>query len=815
MHRSIARVLLLVACFTLFTSVLARAAIQDIDHPYFTSDEYKKNAQEITQKQAELQKLTTELAAVQNERKQFSFSRIDFIFQGLSFLPFFSPDYIIVILLLSVVLAAIYLLYMKKYNPAKWFILFKSKGNLRLLLKRIKDHNSLIVLLSLAVLLSPSIGLAGTDVLTDVKYYFFGNDVERGYVSVKYPKAGIGLPYSSLKDVRVYQKYENGSFEQQYDLLVHEFALGMPPKASDVTRLIEKVKTVENLGTVYGFVFHLNSATMKEVVQKRLPFLAKIRSDLKYTEVEIILANAKETNCLGLVGEDIAASVNQMVPEASGIAGTLRVANLLADVDPAKANELFDRVKYRFKEIIGDEDSESRFKSVYQTLSKTRSIYKPDDTFQLDDQAEGLKVLVAALFDSTDDRIASSIIKSLRLERTTHLNAKEYEILIDLWRKYRKDEVPAFFDLFVATFVKHGMSNISIFMNLASRLGYEHDAAADALIKQDSDYYGLRADQSTLITKEFLSFLSPEVLERNFEYLKTRTPQAKIILDTLFQKREDLFYNYLRYCYEKDPHILEDLSYENKLVGFSKWKFLVRSKSLENFRVPGSYYLAAKELSDSPPNSEKAGALLQQSADERLKSLITSENNLDDAGFLDELMLYHLYSKSGDPQGVERKSLLESSIALQTRGRMLQLNSALDSQIKTVRAEVQAVNSELSGMKGEKLSIQIRIWIATILVVIIGIYILGAFLLSVKYAMNAVASYSGTRVGLFVAVFAETFAKFLVAVPYFTLEAVSVVVLVQLFGFLRSRDGEYPNAKRSLAGYSEKGADVETSILKG
>jgi len=814
-NNSILLILVLVFCFGVSATTLAEVGMQDIDHPYLSSDEYKKNVEDIRQKETELQHITSELNELQNERKHFSWGNMSFILGGLSFLPLFSLDSLIAILLLSLFLAVVYFLYLKKYNPAKWFILFKSNGNLALLLKRMKDHNSLMLVLIVTLLLSPAIGLAGTDVLTDAKYFLFGNELEKAYITVKYPKAGIEAPYSTLKGIKIYQKFADGSFEQQFNLAVCEFALDSPPKTADAVQLIEKVRTVENLHTVYDLVFRLDAATMKDVVRKRLSVLPKLRSDAKYDEVEIILAKCREINSLGLVADDLAAALNQMLPDVTGTAGTLRFAAILVDVDPARASEVFDRVKYHLKEIIGDKDNELRFKTVYLALSKIRpNIYKPDDSFQLEDQGDGMRVLVAALFNNTDDRIASTITRNLRLERSTHLNQKEYEALIDLWKKYRNEEAPAFFDVLTATFINHGMSNIGIFMNFAARLGYSEDAAADALIKQDSDYHGLRLDQSTLISKEFIAFLSPECLGRNFEYFKTRTAQAKIILDGLFQKREDLFSDYLRYCYEKDPQLLTDLAYANKLAGFSKWNGIISNQSFGIFRVPGCYYLASKDFLASPPDPQRAKVLLQRNADDRLKSLIIGENNLDDLGFLDELMLYHLYSGSSDPQAVERKIVLESSIGTQARARMSQRISALDSQIKGAGEQVYSLKSELSTMKGRKLSVHIRIWIASILFSIVCLYILTAFVLSLKYATNAVASYSGTRVGLFAAVFAETFSKFLVPILYFTVEALFVIIVVQLFGFLRSGDREYPNVQRSLRGYLDGRNRSETGILR-
>ena len=53
----------------------------------------------------------------------------------------------------------------------------------------------------------------------------------------------------------------------------------------------------------------------------------------------------------------------------------------------------------------------------------------------------------------------------------------------------------------------------------------------------------------------------------------------------------------------------------------------------------------------------------------------------------------------------------------------------------------------------------------------IAAYILLAFLYALKYAINAVLSYTGTRIALFVLVFVETMAKFLLPVLHCTIPA--------------------------------------------
>jgi len=775
----------------------------DIDHPYFHTEEYKKIVEQFNLKKAELQNLHTELKTIQEQRKQFSWEDSGII-EFVSFLPFSS--YIILLLSLSLFLAAIYLYYIKVYNPAKWFILFKTRNNLGILLKRIKEHNKLILVLCAATLILPSVSLAETSIVTDAKYFLFGNEVERGYVFVKYPVKGRKLPYDRVKDISIYPVFDENTFEHHYNYLVHEFAIGFPPKTTDLVRLIEKVRSVEALHTTYDFIFKLGEAgTIREVVQKRLSALPRLRMDTRFIEIDAILTKAKETNLLNLVGEDLAAALNLMIPEVSGTSSNLQMAYLLVDVDPNKANELFDRIKYKFQDIISEPANESRFRAAYLALSKIRpEIYRQGDSLGLDDQNDPTTMVAVALFfDKFDERLSSSIIKNFHLDRTTKIKQEPYEHLAGLWKKYRKEEVPAFFDLFTSQFIRYSRGNLNTYLNIASRLGYSKDDAVDFLIKHDAEYHGLKSESSTLITKEFMNLISADGLSKHLNYLKTRNTQAPLILNSLLEKRYDLFPDYLMYSYEKDPRMVSKLTFQNKLAGFTKWDGLVGNQFISDYRVPATYYLSEKELSAPTPKLSQVIGLLQENVDERMVEMILMDNRLGNPSLLDELMLFHLYSKMTGPPSADVRTVLEASTGSQTKARMDQQMSSIDSELQKVRGQVQSARSELDNFKSRKRSAQIRITAIWILVILTVLYIISAFFLSIRYSINAVSAYSGTRIGLFTVVFAETFAKFLVPILYFTVVALVVIIGVQLYGFLRSRDEEFPNVQRSLANYRD------------
>ena len=777
-------------------------ANQKIDHPYFHTKEYEKTVEELNVKKMELHKLNEELATIQNEQNQLS-SESSGLLEMISFVPFFS--YIISILCLSMIFAALYILYLYKYNPGKWFIFFKSSNNIRRLFTTIKKHNALVILICMSALFSPNISRASTNIVADGKYYFFGNNIQKGYVYIKYQMTGHQLQYDTINGIKVYPHFDKNSFEQKYDYLVHEFALGFPPSSSQVLYVIDHSKTIDNLRIAYSFVFRLDNVTVSRIIQKRLEIIPEINSDIKFVELESIISEAKKTNRLNLIRQDCVSTLNNMLQGVIGTSARLQFSYLLVDLEPNKADELFQSVKYKFSEIIGDEHKETMFRAVYSELSKTQpEIYKAGDSFQLDDQTDPvLMVEVARFFDTFDGRVASMIVKNFHLERTTKVSEKTFEHLIDLWKKYRKPDVPRLFDHLTDQFIKFSGHSIATYINFANRIGYNKDEAIESLIKHDEDYNRLDPNSSTLITSDFMNLMSGESLAKHFGYLKTRTAQAPIILDSLLQKRYDLFLNYLQFCAQKDPTTISNLTFDNKLADFSEWDGLVNGRDIKEYRVPAICYLVEKESSAKSPNLGSIKALLQEDTNKRLKALLFTDNTLQGSDFLDELVLYHLYSKMKNAELADVRTILESSIREQTKTRLSRLISDIDSNLQEKRGRIQSARAELENIKSGRMSAKIKLTVIWILLILTFLYISASFFLSIKYSINAVSSYSGTRIGLFSVVFAETFAKFLVPILYFTFEALVVVVVVQLYGFLKSGDGEFPNVQRSLATYRE------------
>lgn len=800
-------------CMLLLESRLVQS--EEIDHPYLHTENFKKAIAEIDSKHTELNKVLEEEKNIDDERRDLS--RIDFsILEFTMHLPF--TKYVMQILFASIILACIYIIYLKKYNQAKWFICFKSTNNISRLLRNIKKANTLILLLISGLSLVPTVSHAATDVLTDAKLFFFGNEVERGYVLVKYPVTGRGLTYDQIKGIHVYPTFESNSFEQHYNYLVHELGIGISPRVLDLLRLIEKVKSVQALDTVYDFIFKIDdSAILREVIQNRLQSLSRIKLEMRLLEMGIVCRKAQETGHLALVKDDLAAALNTMIPEISGTPGTLQIANLFAYVNPEKSYELLDKIKFKFQEIIWDEGNASRFKAAYLALAKVKpGLYKQGDNFGLDDQNDpSFMVAVASFFDSFDEKIASAIIKDFHLDRTTKVKPEIYAQLATLWQKYRSTEVASFFDVFTSGYIKSSRGTLNMYLNIADRLGFSKEAAIDCLIKHDSEYL-TRPEGSTLVTQEFLDLFSAEYFDKHFGYFKTRTNQASIILNSLITKRFDLFVDYLKFCNDKVPQVVSNLSFENKLADFTKWKGLVDSKSIKEFRVPAVYYLASSELSAAQPDFRKIAALLQARADSVLEGIIRTDSNLSGPEFLDALLLYHQYTRIIDPGGAEMNKVLETGIGSQVKKIMERQISSTDSDLHKAKGRLQGERVTLNEIKNRRTAALIEVTVILILATIIGLYILAALLFSIKYAINAVSGYSGSRIGLFAAVFSETFAKFLTPILYFTGAALGVIILVQLYGFLRDRDGAvFPNVQQSLASYRADRERIRDATAKG
>ena len=191
----------------------------------------------------------------------------------------------------------LYLFCLKRFNPAKWYILFKSKRNFALLCMSMKQANKIGPLLCLTTLLCPGLGYAGsTSLFEDVKLFLSNDAIKRNYVFTKYPKRVNTLPYSSVKDIFVYKNFEEGSFEQNYNFHVHKYAIGVGVDAANLVRLIETCRTLAHLTTSYAFIFSLDDDLLRTAVSSRLselPFQTSMEFKLK--EAEIILDKAKQT----------------------------------------------------------------------------------------------------------------------------------------------------------------------------------------------------------------------------------------------------------------------------------------------------------------------------------------------------------------------------------------------------------------------------------------------------------------------------------------------------------------------------------------
>src|SRR5712691_10002494 len=129
-----------------------------------------------------------------------------------------------------------------------------------------KQFNKIVPLLCLTTLLCPGICYSGsTSLLEDVKLFLSGDEIKRNYVLTKYPKKVNSLNYSIVKNIFVYKNFEDDSFEQNYNFLVHKYAIGVGVDSSDLLKLIEKCRTLENLTTSYAFIFSLDDDLLRKV----------------------------------------------------------------------------------------------------------------------------------------------------------------------------------------------------------------------------------------------------------------------------------------------------------------------------------------------------------------------------------------------------------------------------------------------------------------------------------------------------------------------------------------------------------------------
>ena len=248
------------------------------------------------------------------------------------------------------------------------------------------------------------------------------------------------------------------------------------------------------------------------------------------------------------------------------------------------------------------------------------------------------------------------------------------------------------------------------------------------------------------------------------------------------------------------PARVANTTFDNKLVRFDKWtSFLSRSAIARFSEIPFSYFLADHEVTKPTPNSQKIHELTEAKLNNLFYTVIKNDRKLDESDWLHALVLYHIFKKASDPSIKAISEPLEEIIRLQLLDIMNQQRESQNSAIQKLRASVASLNTEVSSLRAG----QYKLYFTTFLGYIIAAYILVAFLYSIKYSINAILSYTGTRVALFCLVLVETMAKFLLPVLPFTVPALGAILAVQLYAFLRSRDGAYPDAARALTFYQD------------
>lgn len=790
----------------LITPNVAIHAAEEIGHPFFQSEDFKRLAAEQTRGEAEIESLQREQRSLMEERNSYSFFGAAILNVLLSF---FSINQIIVLSLLSIPLIVLYLLYLKRFNQAKWYLMFKTKNNLNLLFKSMKQFNKIIPLLCFATVLCPGICYSGsTSLFEDVKLFLSGDEIKRNYVLTKYPKRVNTLNYSRVKDIFVYKSFEDGSFEQNYDFLVHKYAIGVGVDPSDLLKLIEKCRTLENLTTTYGFIVSLDDDLLRKVASRRLEELAKLRTstEFKLKEAEIIIDKAKEKNKVVVVKDDILLLLNKIMPNVSNsdVGNIITLSALMLEFDPSKSLELYTKVRYSFEDIFKTDQNKEKFRKVFASISQTNDINNLYDLNELRTRVENypdrVKVLLGAFFDGLNEQVAGTVVRTIQLDKVTFSNPPELEQLATLIKRYRPSDSKALYERLVADYCKTGNVSIPYFAGVASALGYDRDQTVDDIIRKDLDMYANQDERSVIINKEFLSFLSDSQLERYMDYLKKRPQHARLILGILSNRKYDLFLDYLDYMYLTYPARIADSKFENKLVRFDRWTNFISRSTLASFsELPFYYFLADREATKPTPDFRKISELTEKRLEQLFQMVIKNDKKLDESDWVHALILYHLFKKASDPGIKEMTGPLEEIIRLQLVDKLNQQRESQNGMSQRLKSSIASLNSELSVMRAAKY----QLYFAVFLAFLIAAYILVAFIYSIKYSINAVLSYTGTRIALFCLVFAETMAKFLLPVLHFTVLSIFVIMAVQLYAFLRSKDGAYPNTERALTFYQE------------
>lgn len=801
--------LLFIALMGVLSSSFACYA-REIDHPFFQSEEYKRYTQDQNTQRSEIERLQDERQKLILKRN--SYDKPQFFVYSLFavFSSYLGIWGLIMSLALSIGLAFLYLYYLKHYNQAKWFVLFKTKGNLSLFLKRSKQLNKVVILLCLGLSFLPGQVFAETTLVQEIGYYLFGNEIEKSYVLIKYAKKTEVLPYDNIQDVELYRKFEAGSFEQNYNFIVHQHFMGLKSESEDIVQLIKRSRNETDLISVYKFIYRIEQGKLKAILDARLQELSRTKTplDVRLIEIRAIVAGIQHTDKYPPFKDDILSLMKRWIVESTDLGQDMILCEAMLDIDWDQGLEMWNKIRYRFDDVLRVESYKDGYVSLaYRIKAKSpQELYKASEfASRIEEYSDDFKFAVCRLLDPVHHESAKIALSTVRLEKLVSLPVPDMIALAELARRYRPNDTIILFDTLIDKFVESSTGSIDSLAPVMDKLGYSRDQVGTAMILKDIEIHGAKGEKSFLINPPFLNYIGDQTFVKHFEFFQQRPQHGRIIVEALFERNNDLFLRYLDFFYNEHKDILKDVTFPNKLFSFAKWTDFVSDQAIQSAAtIPYQFYLADKEVLSPQPRINRVKELLQGSLDEIFMNLINNKRQMDDNQILKALMVYELCGRAGDEESTAAARALEEAVRSNVTGKIAPILGKSKTVIQNLAEEVKSLQEQVDSMRRAAALVYTQTSLLIVLSLAYGAYILFSLFYSLKFATYVILSYTTCRIALFFMIFVETFAKFLLPIPFFTLTSLAVIILIQLYGFLRSRDGEFPNTPRAIDFCSNK-----------
>ncbi|MFH1139761.1 MAG: hypothetical protein V1816_27100, partial [Pseudomonadota bacterium] len=277
-------------CCTVLLLVFSSLALaaEEVTHPYLGNPEYQNAINEIQTLRDDIE---ANRAEIEGLARRIDATDLNFFSNYFSFFSFIGVDISLLGLVISTLFIILYLRYIQKYNPPKWFILFKARHTFALVLGALRNiSKSLLPMLVLTVCLLQAVPAWG-DGLRDVQLSMSPDPLERALFQLSCGGKGQGsidVGLDEVKGLPFHRRVRPGSHEHVYDVLVLRHALKAPYRQEDFKDLLSGCPK-EELSKTYAFILSIDDTVMvRNIIQQRLMSLimGSGRSDLdKISEI--------------------------------------------------------------------------------------------------------------------------------------------------------------------------------------------------------------------------------------------------------------------------------------------------------------------------------------------------------------------------------------------------------------------------------------------------------------------------------------------------------------------------------------------------